>query len=130
MNFKRQLAIHACLLLATGFFIFFGFSNHSALAQENCGQRLCNPLGGNTSTIGQLFNTILTSILQVGAVVAVCFVIYAGFLFVTASGEPAKITKAKDTLLYTAIGIAILFGAQAIVSIVTTTLTQVNNAAR
>ena len=50
-------------------------------------------------------------ILPIGGVIAVLMIMYAGFLFVTAGGEPAKITKAKDALLYAAIGAAILLGA-------------------
>jgi hypothetical protein len=55
-------------------------------------------------------------------VVAVCFIIYSGFLFVTARGKPEQITKAKTNFFWTIIGVAILLGARVIVSIITGTI--------
>jgi hypothetical protein len=40
--------------------------------------------------------------------------IYVGFLFVTARGEPGKITAARQALLWTVVGALILLGAEAI----------------
>lgn len=122
--------------LLTLFSVSLLFISHtSVFAQQSAGcadkSKLCNPLGGDSSmSLSGLFKIVLDAVLYVGALAAVCFVIYAGFLFVTASGNPEKLKIAKNTLMYTLIGIAILFGAQIIVSIVTTSLQQVKDAAK
>jgi len=50
-------------------------------------------------------------------------VIYSGFLFVFARGNSEKLGKAKDALLYTLIGAAILLGSWAIAEMIQATVT-------
>lgn len=79
-------------------------------------------------TIKGLIETIVNNILMpIGGVVAVVMIMYAGFLFVTARGEPAKITKAKDALLYAVIGAAILLGAWVISQVIDKTISDLRN---
>lgn len=40
--------------------------------------------------------------------------VYVGYLFVSARGEPGEITKARQALLWTVVGALILLGAQVI----------------
>ncbi|PIR74120.1 MAG: hypothetical protein COU35_04145 [Candidatus Magasanikbacteria bacterium CG10_big_fil_rev_8_21_14_0_10_47_10] len=47
------------------------------------------------------------------------YTVYAGYIWMTAAGEEEKITKAKDTLRRTTIGLAIILSAYAITSFVT-----------
>ncbi|HET9641661.1 MAG TPA: hypothetical protein VFP46_02335 [Candidatus Paceibacterota bacterium] len=74
--------------------------------------RLINPLKANS--FNDLLSGIEDVIINVGTVVVVLMVIYVGFMFVTARGEPAKISAAKQALLWTLIGALILLGAKAI----------------
>jgi len=85
--------------------------------------KIVNPF--KKDTIQGLIETIVKDILMpVGAVVAVIMIMYAGFLFVTAKGDPGQITKAKDALLYAVIGAAILLGAWIISEAIGTTINQ------
>ena len=59
---------------------------------------------------------------EVGAYVAVIFIIYSGFLFVKAQGNPTEIETAKKTFFYTIIGVMILLGASAIAKAVGNTI--------
>lgn len=73
-----------------------------------------NPFKGGSS-IPALIETIVRQILMpIGGVIAVLMIMYAGFLYVTAAGDPGQIKKAHDALLYAVIGAAILLGAFAI----------------
>ena len=60
--------------------------------------------------------------LTIGIIIAVLFMVYAGFLFVTARGAEAQLTTAKKAFLGAVIGTAIIMGvwviAQAIVGTV------------
>ena len=51
-------------------------------------------------------------------------IIYTGFLFVTARGDVAKITTAKQAFLYVIIGAAIMLGAFVIKTAITGTVEQ------
>lgn len=73
----------------------------------------------------QLISMLLDILIKVGSVLALVFIIYSGFLFVTAGGSEDQITKAKATFLWTIIGVAIVLGAKAIQVLITGTVTNV-----
>jgi hypothetical protein len=58
----------------------------------------------------------------VGLIVAAVFIIYSGFLFVSARGSEDGIKRAKNAFFYTVLGTAILLGAGVIVEIVKATI--------
>lgn len=82
--------------------------------------KLENPL--KAGDLLSLINLLIDGLMKVGLVAAACFIIYSGFLFITAQGKPEQIDKAKTNFYWTIIGTAILLGAKAIVSIITGTL--------
>lgn len=84
--------------------------------------KLCNPVPSITSIPG-LINTFLIGALKIGIPVVALAIIYCGFLFVKARGKPEEINKAKEALLYTLIGAAILLGSWAIAQMIQTTVT-------
>lgn len=86
-----------------------------------------NPLGASNNTLESVLNMIIKGVQVVAGILSAVFVILAGLKFVLAQGDPAKIKKARDMLLYVVIGVAIIFGAQAISTIVQTTIRQVGS---
>lgn len=68
------------------------------------------------------FNATLKNVLTItfGAValLSVLFVVIGGFKYVTSGGSPDGVKKAKDTILYALIGLAVALLANVIVSIV------------
>lgn len=66
------------------------------------------------STIAKIINVAL----GVLGIVAVIVIIYGGFTYVTSSGDAAKITKAKNTIIYGVIGLIVSLLAFAIVNFV------------
>ena len=89
---------------------------------DPAGGKICNPLN-STSTLQDLIKNVLEKALYIGVPIIALAIIYSGFLFVSAVGNPEKIGKAKDTLLYTLIGAAILLGSWAIAQLITSTVT-------
>ncbi len=87
---------------------------------ENVQGRIANPI--NAQTIQEFIKTFLEGILKIGIPIVALAVIYCGFLFVQARGKPEAITKAKDALLYTLIGAAILLGSWAIAQMISNTV--------
>ncbi len=84
---------------------------------------LTNPLGNNINSVPEFIKILLTGVLKIGIPVVALAVIYCGFLFVQARGKPEELKKAKDALLYTLIGAAILLGSWAIAEMISATVT-------
>ncbi len=83
------------------------------------GFRFDNPIGA--TNFPELIYKILDAVVKLGAVFVVLFIVYAGYKFVTAQGNPAEISAAKSILFYTLIGAVILLGAEAIAQVVCNT---------
>jgi len=64
----------------------------------------------------------LEGVVKIGIPIVALAIIYCGFLFVQARGKPEAIKKAKDALIYTIIGAAILLGSWAIAQLISETV--------
>ena len=84
-----------------------GSSGNDSSAQQIF---LENPLK-NVKSIEDLIKVIFDLIWKIGVWILAGFIIYTGFLFVSARGNPAKIKEAGEALKYTLVGGAILLGA-------------------
>ncbi|MCI5051049.1 MAG: TrbC/VirB2 family protein [Candidatus Pacebacteria bacterium] len=77
--------------------------------------QLQNPLaGGNINDIPSLVESLLGIVLVVGVPLIALAIIYAGYKFVTAQGNPDKLEEAKKTFVWIVVGAAILLSAYAI----------------
>jgi hypothetical protein len=84
------------------------------------GGKICNPIA--TDTITDFIENLLTNVIRIGIPIIALAVIYSGFLFVFARGNPEKITEAKSALLYTLIGAVLLLGSWAIAQLISETV--------
>jgi len=84
------------------------------------GTKIVNPIG--VDSIMGLIKTILEGVVKIGIPIVALAIIYCGFLFVQARGKPEAIKKAKDALIYTIIGAAILLGSWAIAQLISETV--------
>ena len=69
----------------------------------------CNPLSG-TQCIkpGKMVTNLIQWVAGVAGAVCVIFIVVGGWGYITAAGDPSKLTKAKNTLLYAIIGLVIV----------------------
>ena len=98
---------------------------HSASAAgviDNINSNLQNTqlqsLGGPGDQLPQTIGRIVGVLLGLLGVVFVVIVIYAGFMWMMAQGDDAKIAKARKTIINGVIAIIIIFAAYAITSFV------------
>ncbi len=89
-------------------------------ATETLG-KIQNPLKAS-GDIFQLVNNLMNALWKIGLVVATIALVWVGFNFVLARGNPEKIKSAKQWFTYIIIGVAILFGANIIVDIIRATV--------
>jgi hypothetical protein len=81
---------------------------------------LKNPLAA--TSVSEVMLSFFKILVELGAVIVTLAIIYAGFLFVMARGNPEELKKAKSTLFWTIIGSLVLLGAQVIASIIENTI--------
>lgn len=65
-----------------------------------------NPLAADT--ILELINGLIGMIWILAIPISTIMAIWSGWLFLTSGGDPAKVKQAKEVLLYTVIGVAII----------------------
>jgi hypothetical protein len=88
--------------------LYWVFQFHFASAQG------VTALQTPTPKVGTLFDFIvivLGIVIKIGIPVVTVFLIYAGFLFLTAQGDTTKIQLARQIFFWTFIGAGILLGA-------------------
>ena len=67
---------------------------------------------------GGLLNNIIGIMTITAGTVAAIFIVIGGFYFVAAQGDPAKIETGKKIILYTLIGLLIIFLSYGLISLI------------
>ena len=93
-------------------FCSFLFSPYLLFAQT----KIVNP--AQRKETGELLEFILNIAIKIGTPIIVLAVVYAGFSYVLAQGNPEKISQAHRLLLWTLVGGIVLLGAVSIKMIV------------
>jgi hypothetical protein len=86
--------------------------------------QLNNPLAPEYSSIDMVLNAIVDILIVFAVPLIVFFIMYAGFLYVTARGNEGTIEKAHYALTYAVIGGVLILGAKAILYAVQGTVNQ------
>ncbi len=92
----------------------------TAHAQTCSAGQLCNPL--KVTTITEFLVAIIDILLIFALPVIIFFIIYSGYLFVTAGGDSGQIEKARGSLTWAIIGGVIILGAKLIITVVQNTV--------
>lgn len=94
-------------------------------AEGTTGIGIRNPIGVNS--IQKLVSSVLEILVVAGTPIAVLFLIFSGFKFITAQGNSTKITEAKQYFMWTLVGIVILLGAEVLAKVVEGTIEQLGH---
>lgn len=100
--------------------LFMLYAQKDGVGQNPSGSLIKNPI--NVDSIPGLIQKILEGLITIGLPVVALAIVYCGFLFVFARGNPDKLKEAKSALFYTIIGAAVLLGAWAIAKMIQTTV--------
>ena len=74
---------------------------------------------GGVSQIQSFIQSIIQVMITLAGLVSVGFFVWGGFGYITSSGNPESLDRSKKTILYSAIGLAIVLGAFVLSNIVT-----------
>ena len=122
MNFNKK-NWHKLFVLAFAFLLSVTrvYADTSPVPPSSTtGTKLVNPIGQDS--LIDFIKAIFNGALKLGIPIIALAIIYCGFLFVAARGNSEKLSKAKDALLYTCIGAAILLGSWAIATMISSTV--------
>lgn len=92
------------------------------IAEAASSNTLVNPL--KVDSFCKLIVAVVNAVIIIGIPVAVLFIVWAGFKFVFAQGNPGELEKAKKNFFYVIIGLAIFVGASLIASVIVNTVQQ------
>lgn len=116
----KKVIISICLLSA----IFFSFSALPVLAAggadcpgDNC---ITNYLGTDSPQV--LIGRIINSIMGIVGSIALLMFIFGGLTWMTSGGSADKVKKGRDILMWSAIGLAVLFMSYGLVYFVIKTI--------
>ncbi len=113
--------IRPLIVLLPAVIVFFAmFALAHAQAQQ--GAQLENPL--KFKDISEFIAGALRVLVMVALPIITLFVVYAGFLFVTAQGNVGKLGEAKKNFLYVIIGALLIMGAWVIATLIGGTVSQ------
>lgn len=78
----------------------------------------------NSDTAPAMISGMLQWVIGIAGLVSAIFVVYGGISYMTSAGDPNKLKKAKDIILYALIGLAIVALAEIIVIFISNTITE------
>ncbi len=86
-----------------------------AFAQDTCSGLICNPIGHLKTSDGESVTTIVDFIdlalqfmIMLAIPIVAIFIIWSGYNFATAQGDPKKLEKARKSITYIIIGFVVL----------------------
>lgn len=102
--------------------LFTPLTASAQIGSNPVGQQFqCDQTSGlncNNRTLGALFKTILQWALGIAFAIAVIFLIYGGFLYITSGGNEEQATKGKSAVVNALIGIVVIILSFVIVNVV------------
>lgn len=96
------------------------FATLPVLAQTT----LNNPLNPQFSTIPNFISGALKVMVMVSLPIITLFIVYAGFKFVSARGNPGELESAKNNFVYVILGALLILGAWIIATLIGGTVSQ------
>lgn len=86
----------------------------SSVCQDNASGKGANLASSSDGIISKIANIIAA----VAGIVAVVFIMVNGFTFMTSTGDSAKLSKAREGLIYAAIGLVIVVLSRTIIALI------------
>jgi len=84
---------------------------------------LTNPLGSSIDTPQKLLGKVINSVLGVVGSLALLMFVFGGLVWMTSAGNQEKVKKGRDIIVWSAIGLVIIFVAYALVRVLLLSIT-------
>ena len=116
---KKLLKRISILIGMLGFLVlpYFVFASSPIGALQNVGSK-AGYAPANSTTISSIAGLIVNTVLSLLGIVFIVLIVYAGIIWMTSSGDEAKIEKAQHILRNSIIGLIITVSAFAIYNLI------------
>jgi len=116
------LLIHFGASCGGGNFLFFPTWYHylNSIPDAN---GLCTPQISSINDIWLIVAAIIEIMLRIATFVAIGFIIFAGFKYITGQAEPANVEQARKTIIYALVGLTIAVLATATINFLAGSIT-------
>lgn len=116
----KQLTVTLALLLGFGGAALVPAQNAAAInvfdqCKNNADAAVCKAKG---DTVGPLIQTVINILLYILGAVAVVMIVIGGIRYTTSNGDSSAIKSAKDTILYSVVGLIVAILSYTIVNFV------------
>ncbi len=117
----KKIIISICLLMVT----IFSFSAVPVFADGSAGcpagtTCLENPLGNDNTSPQKLIGNVINAVMGIVGSIALLMFIFGGLTWMLSGGSSEKVKKGKDILVWSAVGLAVIFSSYALVYFVIT----------
>lgn len=85
---------------------------------NSSGNTVCDEVNSGSGNLNSIIGIIVNTILFIVGALAVVMAIWSGFQYITSTGDSGKVSKAKNTLVYSIVGLIIALLAYTIVNYV------------
>ena len=117
MNKLRNITLVLGIVLGIGFMAPAGAYAESVIDAQCAQDQDLNVCKQNTDSNG-LVKAIINTLLYLIGAISVVMIIVGGIMYAISAGDSGQLTKAKNTILYAVIGLAVAFLAYALVQFV------------
>jgi len=112
----KRFIIFVLLLISFGFCFNVALADDPITIDTGSSKTLTNPLNPSNDPNGvntpqELIGKVINSILGIVGSLALLMFVYGGLIWMTSSGSPEKVKQGRDTLLWAAVGLVVIFSA-------------------
>jgi hypothetical protein len=113
--------IFSSLIFALEVSPVFSEASSSTSSPSSLGVALPNPLG--TTQITTIIGRVIRGVRNVVGSLALLMIIYGGFTWLTSGGNPDKVKKGKEIMVWAVFGLMVMLGSYIIVNYILTAIT-------
>lgn len=117
------LALSLTAFAATGVAVTQAAQGYSGV-EQSVGRYLCVPTGSNKVTLYECINKLYRVAIVVASIAGLFFLVFAGYLYMTAEGNSENVTKAKTYVQSTVAALVILLTGYLLLKAINPDLTQ------
>jgi type III secretory pathway component EscU len=118
VNKAKKIVSLALVSLMFAPFLVLGEGNFMPEPSEQLGSGLGEQYTFSDKSIVEVVETIGSYVIGILVIVAVFYVLWAAYTFITAAGDTEKITSARNRIMYAGIGIIVALLARGIIALV------------
>lgn len=118
MKKLKNLLLTFALVIGIGAVALPAADAHAVNVFQACNGNQTAVCKGQSDSASGLITTVINTLLYVLGIIAVIMIVIGGIRYTTSSGDPSGVKSAKDTIIYSVVGLIVAILAYSIVNFV------------